>query len=182
VEKDNETASMKTKKAVLTGPESTGKTVLSERLADHFNTIWVPEYLREFFDLHNGVKQADVYWIAKEQLRREELAMKDANRILICDTDLLTSVVYHRIYFGKTECWMNKWMKERKPDLYILLDVDVPWVPDPQRDQPHRREELLQRFKDELNYWKLPYHVISGNYEERFHRSVALLQGLLKLK
>jgi len=95
-------------RVVLFGPESTGKTTLSRQLAAHYNTVWTPEFLREFaqekWDKHQKVcEPSDIIHIAQGQMRLENEASQRANQILICDTDLLETKVYAEAYFEGVE-------------------------------------------------------------------------------
>ncbi len=168
------------RKIVIIGPESTGKTILAEKLAEHFQTVWVLEYLREFFDLNKGVTEMDIPHIAETQLHHETEAEKKANQILFCDTDLLSTMVYNKIYFEKIPIWMEGLMLKRKADLYLLLNCEVAWVPDPQRDKPYEREHIFSLFEYELNKRNLPFVIISGsNYDERFRIACEQVETLL---
>jgi len=161
------------KRIILTGPESTGKTTLAKQLAEHFQTNWVPEYGREHFVAHNGkLSIDDISIIASTQLEREELAAIESNRFLFCDTDLIVTQVWSEIYFQKSPEWIVSHNHLKKYDLYLLMDIDIPWEDDGTREFPNLREFHFKRLKEELDSHQLNYCVISGTGEERLKSAV----------
>lgn len=171
------------KKIVLIGPESTGKTVLSEKLAEYFQTTYVSEYAREFWPSLAGRKlqYEDISTIAKGQLQAEELLMRNATKILICDTDLIATEIWSEIYFDHCPDWIKELNRQLKYDLYLLMNIDIPWVDDGTREFPDLRESHFKRIKEELDRRGLKYVIISGTYEERFERAVEELNRLMKV-
>ena len=169
------------RRVVVTGPESTGKTTLARRLAEHFATAWVPEYARGYLDLKYAggtipsppCEATDIPAIARGQLASEERAARSANRLLFCDTDLYATRLYAEEYFGECPQWIRDAAAARRYELHLLLDVDVPWVADPQRDRPHLRRELLARLSRALENDRRPYVLVSGGWDERFERARA---------
>jgi HTH-type transcriptional regulator, transcriptional repressor of NAD biosynthesis genes len=167
------------KRVVIYGPESTGKTTLAEKLAAHYNTVWVPEYARGYLDKKGSwVEPCDIPYIAEGQLQTEDLLARHANRLLICDTDLITTTIYSQHYFGECPVWIKQQADEREYDLYLLLDIDVDWVEDWQRPDPNNRQYFFERFKSELEKRGRKYAVISGSYEERFERALKEIDSL----
>ncbi len=168
------------KKVVVYGPESTGKSTLCRRLAEHFRTAWVGEYARGFLDVRGlPVVVEDIPLIARGHAASEDALARQANRVLFLDTDLLTTVLYGELYYGECPEWVRRAAEERTYDLYLVLDVDVPWVADPQRDMGHRREELRDRWVAALEERRRPYVVIRGDWEERFRAAVAAVEQVL---
>jgi HTH-type transcriptional repressor of NAD biosynthesis genes len=157
------------KRIVLTGSECTGKTTLARRLAEKFGTVWSEEYGRIYVDRKGSfVTEEDVVPIAEGQVRLEERARRDANRLVFHDTDLLSTVIYARHYFGSCPPEVEAMLEARPADLYLLCAIDVPWVADgAQRDRGDRREEMQSLFREALVSRRLPFVEVSGSVEER---------------
>lgn len=169
------------KRIVIYGPESTGKTTLAEKLASHYNTSWVPEFARDYLDKKGAwVEVADIPKIAEGQLQSEDALARKANRLLICDTDLITTSIYSQHYFGECPESVTQKADEREYDLYLLMDVDVAWVADWQRPDPTNRQYFFEKFKNELERRRRKYVVISGSYEERFNRAIKAIDALFQ--
>jgi NadR type nicotinamide-nucleotide adenylyltransferase len=173
------------RRAVITGSESTGKTSLAPRLAAHFGTVWTTEYAREHLDRKQretgqGLDASDVEPIARGQVAEEDRQAREANRLLVLDTDLVSTVVYARHYYGHCPAWIEQAARERLADLYLLLAPDVPWTPDPQRDRGGQREEMHALFRATLEEFGAHVVEISGDWPERFTSSVAAIERLLQ--
>lgn len=175
-------------KVVLYGPESTGKSTLSRQLAKHYNTLWVPEYAREYlqqkWDEEQQVCQPeDLIPIAMGQIKTENELTKKASKLLICDTDLLETKVYSEAYYvGSCDPLLEKYALNNKYDLYLLTYIDIPWEKDDLRDKPNKREEMFAYFKSALDKYQRPYQLIKGSREERFKTAVTAIDELLKQK
>ena len=172
------------KRVVLTGSESTGKTTLARRLAEHFDAEWVPEFVRDYaaakptplaFDDHGP--------IARGQMQREQeyLARAEARgaRLLVQDTDLLSTAVYCAHYYGACPAWIEEAARARLPDLYLLLDIDIPWQPDPQRDRGHMRPAMHTLFVEAVRRFGAPFVIIGGAGEARFDAARRTIEGIL---
>jgi HTH-type transcriptional repressor of NAD biosynthesis genes len=167
------------RRIVIYGPESTGKTTLAEKLANHYKTVWVPEFARNYLDEKGAwVELSDIAKIAKGQIASEDSLARQANRLLICDTELITTCIYSRHYFGECPAEVEQKADERQYDLYLLLDIDVPFVADWQRPDANNREEFFDTFRGELERRDRKYIVISGPYEERFAQAVKAIDAL----
>jgi NadR type nicotinamide-nucleotide adenylyltransferase len=186
------------KKIVVLGPESTGKSTLCEQLAAHYNTIWVKEYAREYL-LNNGTDYTfeNLLDVAKGQLALEEkgieeleekLAAESAhssfvirNSPLFIDTDQYVMKTWCEFVFGKCHNWVLNQIVERKYDLYLLANVDAPWVKDELREYPDfiTREKLYHHYKDIMVNQKVPWVDISGGYEKRLQNAIAAVDKLL---
>ena len=179
------------KKIVLYGPESTGKTVLAQKLAKHYNTLYAPEYARYYLELKLELydpfgrksdeicQPQDIPQIVIGQVAFEDAIIAQANKILFCDTNPLETYVYNKYYFQREDEWIAKAAADRNYDLYLLTNIDIPWVPDPPlRDRPDNREEMHALFKNELIKKRLPFVEISGDYEKRFELSKDIIDRL----
>ncbi len=175
-------------RVVLFGPECTGKTTLSKQLARHYNTQWVPEYMREYLQKKWDKTKAvctydDMLPIAEGQIKLENTLIKKANKIIFCDTNLLELKVYSEVYYdGLVPENLKKISLENVYDLYLLTYIDVPWIPDDLRDKPQEREEMFLRFKKCLEKHNLPYIVIKGNKKSRFESALTSISQLIKNK
>jgi len=161
------------------GAECTGKTTLAQRLAEHFNTAWVPEFAREYaLDVARPLTFDDVDAIARGQIAGEDQLTLDASSILILDTDLVSTTVYSNYYYNAVPQWIAVEAKRRLADLYLMLDVDVPFIADPARDAEAHRADHALAFRRALEDLGARVVVISGDWEERFRRAVEAITPL----
>ena len=168
------------RRVVITGSESTGKTTLASMLAERFATAAAPEFARDYLDRKPApLDRDDVEVIAVGHLEQESRYTRCADRVLFLDTDLFSTVVYGEHYYGATEPWIERVARERQGDLYLLLDVDVPWVADPQRDRGDRRAEMHALFRGVLERNGIEPVVISGEWSERLARASEEVERIL---
>ena len=173
-------------KIVLFGPESTGKTTLAQLLANHYNTGWVPEYMREYLqkkwdEQQENCEPHDLLPIARGQMALENEAATTHEELLFCDTNLLELVVYSRAYYDETvEPALLKHALKAQYDLYFLTYIDVPWVEDDLRDRPKDRDQMFARFKKALDEHDLPYRILEGDLQQRFETAVKIIDQLKK--
>lgn len=180
------------RKIVVIGPESTGKSTLCKQLAEHYNTIWVEEFAREYL-LKNGKDYSyeNLLDVAKGQVENEELGIRNweaANhkqsagpsgqttndKPVFIDTDMYVMKVWCEFVFEKCHHWILNRIAERKYDLYLLCNIDLPWIKDELREYPDlvRRQKLYCYYKDILINQNVPWVEISGNYEERLEKAI----------
>ncbi|NJN25545.1 MAG: ATP-binding protein [Cyclobacteriaceae bacterium] len=172
---------MKTiKKIAITGPESTGKSEITRQLAEHFSTSWVPEYARTYLDeLHDPYQQKDLTAIAKGQLKSEALMLERANGLLFCDTELTVIKIWSEFKYGTVDPWIVSKCNENPYDLYLLMDIDLPWVFDKQREQPERRTYFFDWFLRELQLRGVNYAIVHGKGHERFKNATKVIEQFL---
>ena len=169
------------KKVAIIGPECTGKSALSEFLAEKFNTVWVPEYARAYIDnLRRPYNENDLLTIAHGQIRIEDEWVRDANAVLFCDTNLYVIKVWSQFKFGTVDPEILKIIADRKYDLYLLTYVDIPWEEDPQREHPDKREELYNIYKLEMQQQRVPFIEIKGDREARQSTATREIELLLQ--
>jgi NadR type nicotinamide-nucleotide adenylyltransferase len=172
------------KKVVIIGPESTGKSTLSGQLAKHYNTNWVPEYAREYLLQHGtGYSYDDLLTIAKGQLALEESYIEKAiptSKLLFIDTDQYVMKVWCEFVYGKCHPWILDQITKRKYDLYLLCNIDLPWVQDTLREYPDLvpRQQLYTIYKSIMENQSVPWVEISGNYDERFQKAIQAVNDL----
>ena len=201
------------KKIVVIGPESTGKSMLCQRLAAHFNTLWVPEYAREYLE-KNGPSYTydDLLTISKGQIKSEEKIEKEIRKRtseqfithnsqltntqskdyipnspftihhshFFIDTDMHVMKVWAEFVFNRCHNWILNRIAERRYDLYLLCNIDLPWMEDPLREHPDQkiRQKLFLHYRDMMIHQSAPWQIISGNYDERFAKGVAAVNSL----
>ncbi len=125
------------------------------------------------------VQEEDIEQIGMGQIALEDRVRKQANRVFFCDTDLMATVIYSNHYFGDCPSFIPEALSTRIGDFYLFMDIDIPWVEDPQRDAPHLREEFRSRFLGELERSGAEYRIIKGNFNQRLKRAVDAVDNYL---
>jgi NadR type nicotinamide-nucleotide adenylyltransferase len=161
----------------ITGPESTGKSMLACQLASHYNTVWVPEYAREFLaTLTRPYVYEDILAIAVRQDQEIDNAIRNCReKFLFLDTELTVTKIWSIFKYGKCHAWIEKRLTEQTYDFYLLTDIDLPWQPDPLREHPDKREELFNLYSDELKSRNHPYDIVSGTGKRRLENAVRII-------
>ena len=178
------------RRVVLIGAESTGKTTLAQHLAERFDTTWVPEYGREHWEKKVvGLSMSDPFpnWsheefvhIAVEQQARENRLAREANRVLICDTNAFATGTWHERYYNHRDIRVDAIGAADKVDLYLLTAPDVAFVQDGFRDGEKIRDWMHEAFRTQLARGPTPWRLIVGPYEERFEAAEAAVVALVE--
>ena len=161
----------------LHGPESTGKSTLAQQLAAHFETLFVPEYGRTYCENFGlALAMRDLVEIGKTHVAMTRAALRQCNKRLILDTDPLMTAVWADMLFERRDPWFDQF--DAAADLYLLLDIDMPWVDDGTRffGDEGRRRRFFDLSRAELERRQLPYVVIGGPAEERLEKSIAAIE------
>lgn len=171
------------KRIAITGPESTGKSWLSENLAGHYDTFWVNEFAREYLAIiHMPYVFEDLKEIAKGQYIEENKTVRKAliqnKNQIFCDTDFLVLYIWSIKKYGKCDTYIEEKLNEHRYDLYLLCDIDLPWEFDPLRENPDEREMLFNMYKSVLEKLNLPYKIVSGKGEMRLSNAVGFVDSL----
>jgi NadR type nicotinamide-nucleotide adenylyltransferase len=187
-------------KVAVIGPESTGKSTLCELLAQHYNTQWCPEFAREYLLTHGtDYTYDDLLYIAKGQLAMEDEYIQstvDGQRttvnsyspfpihhspLLFIDTEMYVMKVWCEFVFGKCHRWVLDQIIERKYDLYLLCNTDLPWVKDELREYPDlkTRDQLYHIYKDIMINQSTPWVDISGDHDERLQKAIKAVDQLM---
>ena len=162
-------------KIIITGPESSGKTTLSKKLAKHFNLSLTHEFAREYIDkLNRAYQKNDLIAIAKEQLHSEEHSE-------LLDTDLITLKIWSLYKYGSCDNWIleNVECQKKENRLYVLCKPDINWKADSQRENPHDREELFSVYEQELLRLKHDYFIVEG--ENRLKKCITKIAPLISV-
>jgi nicotinamide riboside kinase len=145
---------------------------LAQQLAEHFRVPWIPEFARDYAENHGTLSAAHVDPIGRGQVAREDAAFRDAAGLIILDTDLLSTMVYGDQYYQFVPDWIPDVAKARLADLYLLCDIDVPWVADQVRDAQHQRRQMHDAFIDQLTRLGATYRLVSGEGPQRLSRAL----------
>ena len=152
----------------LIGPECTGKTTIAARLAERYQTVWVPEYAREYAAaVARPLVAEDADPIARGQLALEDVLAPSATALLILDTDLLSTFVYARHYYGSAPEWIEPLLPTRLANLYLLFSLDVDFAPDEVRDPTADRHAIHDAMRSTLDALNARYERVGGAWEER---------------
>ncbi|MFM2207360.1 MAG: hypothetical protein RL213_1335 [Bacteroidota bacterium] len=169
---------MRLLRIALLGPESSGKSRLAESLAEHFKTTWVPEYARTFLAGRTGnYTREDVLYCAAGQRALEDAKATEADKYLFCDTEMINFKVWLTDKFGSAPAWITEDLKSRY-DAYLLTSPDLPFVNDPLRENPDRRDHFFDVYRKELTASGIPFEIISGKGEERLRKAMEALEKL----
>ena len=173
----------KIKKIVILGAESTGKSTLCKQLAIHYNTIFVPEFARTYFEEHdiNNYNISDLEIIAKNQLESEKDSINKANNYLFCDTSLITIKIWSTHKFNIVPKYITKYIKPSDYDLYLISNNDVKWIADPQRRNEDLREHLFKWNKHELQKLNVDYKIIKDEGEVRLKNTIRFIDKTFNL-
>ncbi len=163
------------------GPESTGKSTLARRLAEHFDATLVPEYARTLIEAHEGaLAEDDIEHIARGQRAMEDTLARSTGPLMICDTDLLSTTIWSDVLYGRCPAWIRAAAREHRYDLTLLCNVDVPWVDDVVRYLPEERRSFFDRCKATLQEHGRPYVVVEGSWGQRFETARGAVDRLLR--
>lgn len=168
------------KKVVIMGPESVGKSTLTEKLAKHFNAPFVEEFGRTYSE-QKGSEPWDALDFEVIAFAHQML-IKDVTpgKLVIVDTEAMTTKIFGEMYLEKFESdIVDEIIEGQDFDLYLLLDIDIPWVDDSTRLFEAKREGHLKRIKAELEDRGIPYTLIGGSYEERLEEAINAIESIL---
>ena len=173
-------------KIAITGPESTGKSTLAEKLAHHYKTDFVPEYSRTYLENFEGrYTEDDVVEIAKEQhnlILEEEKKLsaktQQVTSLLIADTEIVVCKIWVEYVFKHSNKVIDEILKQQDFDLYLLCDIDLPWTYDPLRENPNidERKELFEIYRNTLEQMKVPFEIVSGDDEVRVNNAIKVIE------
>jgi NadR type nicotinamide-nucleotide adenylyltransferase len=165
-------------RVAILGAESSGKSTLAQALAEQYQTLWVPEYLREFVEVSGRVpREDDQFGIARIQREREEAAAATANRLLFCDTTPMMTAIYSRWYWGRVDAGLAALDATHPYQFTVVTAPDGPWMPDGlQRESPEVRQRVHEQLLAVLAERGIAYALVQGGLEDRL-RQVGTLLG-----
>lgn len=168
------------KKIAILGAESTGKSTLAELLAKYYNTVFIPEFARTYFNKNDigNYSLSDLEKIALEQIQLEHELSKNANQFVFCDTTLITIKIWSQNEFKKVPQVISTHIKHSDYDLYLLCNNDIPWVADGQRMHAHLRDHVYKWNEHELIKLNVPYRIISGVGDERNMNAIQVIESV----
>jgi NadR type nicotinamide-nucleotide adenylyltransferase len=169
------------KKIAIVGPESSGKSTLAQDLMVHARSWMVSEVAREFLaDLERPYVEGDLLSIAMAQAANEDMVAGEpmGKRLVVCDTDMITIRIWSEEKFGRCDPWIVQQSEERHYDLWLLCSPDMPWEPDPLRENPNDRDRLFEVYMHTLEKLKKPYVILSGAREVRLEKALAAIEGM----
>ena len=179
---------MAIQKIVILGPESTGKSTLCEALAKHYDIYYCPEYARQFLtDNELKYNYEDLLTIAKGQLTLEDewiqKATENKKNTLVVDTDMYVMKVWCEYVFQNAHTYILEQINQRKYDLYLLCDIDLPWTQDEMREypDPKPRAELFSIYKDLLINQNTPWGIVSGTGTQRTQNAIQIMEQHLNM-
>ena len=168
-------------KIVVTGPESSGKTTLSRALAEELQTLWLPEYARFYLSRYGpAYEQEDLLRIARGQRQWEETWSRHSPHAIILDTSMLVLKIWSEYKYASCHPWILEQLEGQPADLYLLCRPDMPWEPDPLRENRNDRSILFERYQKELEHYGFPYIILSGSLSQRLEHSMKKIRTLIK--
>lgn len=167
-------------KIVVTGAESTGKSTLAEALATHFHTKWIPEFSRTYIEnLNRDYTYSDIEIIARNQIA-EEQDIDPGIPLVFFDTWLIITKVWFEFVYGKCPEWLHESIQQSNIDLFLVCDIDIPWLPDPVRENGGENRKILHEiYIEQIKSYGFNYQLVSGIEEERLMNAVKIVSGFL---
>jgi nicotinamide riboside kinase len=159
---------------VITGPESTGKTMISKYLGSQLDCPWIPEYARDYIgSLNRHYNYSDLVHIAETQVNQKNEIEKSGAYMLVLDTWLIITKVWFLEVFNKFPEWLDNEIANHKIDLFLVCKPDIPWIPDPLRENGgEKRDYLMNRYIEEIRNTGWKYSIIGGTGEERYKNAL----------
>ena len=165
---------------VITGAESTGKSTLTESLATYYKVPFIPEYAREYIEkLNRPYNYNDVEIISRKQIKQVNNLIKSEYPIIFVDTWLIITKVWFEVAFGNIPEWLENEIRSTKIDLFLLCDIDLPWIPDPVRENGGEKRKLLHdRYIENIKKYNFTFHMVKGEDKQRFENALQHVKHL----
>lgn len=168
------------RKIVITGPESTGKTTLTEQLGRHYHTVFINEYAREYVEkLKRAYKYKDIVHIAEKQKEQFHAIYPKANKYIFFDTYLIITKIWFIELYNRYPEWIDEELATNRAELYLLCDTDLPWIFDSVRENSgEARKRLFKKYLDELEHFNYRYGIVMGKGVDRFQNALSFIEEL----
>lgn len=165
---------------VITGAESTGKSTLTEKLASNFNVPFIPEIAREFIEnLGRKYNYTDVENIAKLQVEQFRKIKNTESEFIFLDTWLIVTKIWFEFVFNKTPGWLVPELINTKIDLFLVCDIDLPWIADSVRENGGENRKILQnKYIENITMYNFNYKIVSGFEENRFLNALKFISEI----
>jgi len=169
---------------IFTGPESTGKSILTKSLAEYYSKNFIPEYARDYvMNLNRSYNYNDVLHIAEKQVEWMNESSKKSSSFLFVDTYLIITKIWFIKVFNKYPNWMDEEIQKTKGDIYLLCRPDIPWVPDGVRENGGQKRDLLfNNYLEEINNARLNYTFIEGAWDVRLKNTINIVDQYISEK
>lgn len=166
-----------TQRIVITGPESSGKTTLCRGLANHYSAPCTPEYAREYLsELRRPYREEDLLHIAQQQWQQQQMV---TDSLVFCDTGLVVILIWSIVRYEQVHPWVVEKLRREPAALYLLSQPDIPWEPDPLRENPNDREALFTLYRQHLDDLQLPYRIVQGpQVRDRLMQAIAAVEEI----
>jgi nicotinamide riboside kinase len=164
---------------VITGAESTGKSAMTEWLANHYNVPYIPEFARSYIEkLSRPYTYEDVEIIASNQVKQINESSKSSYQLIFADTWLIITKIWFEIVFGKYPPWLEEEIKKTKIAMFLVCDTDLPWIPDPVRENGGQKRIMLQnRYIETIEQYDFEYKIVGGKNSERFENALKTVEN-----
>jgi NadR type nicotinamide-nucleotide adenylyltransferase len=164
---------------MITGPESTGKSSLAQKLAAHYQTVWVPERARTYLEeIGRPYRESDLLEIAREQVALEDSLARKANNYLFCDTGMLVLKIWSEHAYKHCHPWILEQLQKRNYYHYLVPNIELPWEPDPQREHPELRAYFFALYQKQLELYQKPYSLVAGLGAQRCLNAIRIIDSL----
>jgi NadR type nicotinamide-nucleotide adenylyltransferase len=166
---------------VITGAESTGKSVLTQWLANHFQALFIPEYARDYIEkLERKYLYSDVEFIARKQVQQLNELQKTNPPLIFSDTWLINTKIWFEEVFGRKPEWLEREIMKTKIDLFVVCDTDLPWIQDPVRENGGEKRLYLQkRYIETIKKYEFNYKIVRGKDESRYACALKHIKNLI---
>jgi nicotinamide riboside kinase len=162
----------------ITGAESTGKSTLTAQLAQHYQAVGTREFARDYLNnLGHAYSIEDLHAISRGQI--EIIRNTLGEPLTFVDTDLINLKVWYDEVFHEVPSWLTDFIRNLGKGYYLVCQPDIPWEPDPLRENPDRREFLNQRYEEELRSAGFPFYRVTGMGESRLQCAISIVDAIL---